>query len=237
MAPSPSIHQSIHPSAHSSVDLSVQDNQQIVVTLMPDMCLNISGSVTFWRRIVSLINRRKLVIQKDKQPTTTFFVKHEQQRRHDSCIKVICLRIVRQPCTVTTECKQKPEAFVQWWVWPSARCLVNRRQTLRPEAKNCSAPLWIPHGQQRWAPSGLDGLKMFVRAFILVLLFRRMLFRVFLTRRHALTRPGSRCWYLCKHGRKAVTCWSCFWTDFIGTVSWTGAIVEANQCYVLSFFG
>lgn len=54
---------------------------------------------------------------------------NRSQRRHDSCIKDKWRWIVHQPCVITTEHKQKPDAFVWCWVWPLSRCLVNRWQT------------------------------------------------------------------------------------------------------------
>lgn len=58
-----------------------------------------------------------------------------KQQRHDSCIKVKWLWIVRWPSMITTERKQTSDAFILCCVWRPARCLVNRRQTPTPEAR------------------------------------------------------------------------------------------------------
>lgn len=160
-----------------------------------------------WR----LIHRRKSVRRKDERrfratPSPPLLdVDRWSQQRRDSCIKVKWPWIVRWPYVITTEHKQKPDAFIGCWVWPPARCLVNRWQTPSPEVK--AAPL---------------GLDMFVRSalgsFVILADFDACGYdalpepacNMFSTEHHGLSRLGLCCLFLCKCGAKVVTCWSCF---------------------------
>lgn len=79
------------------------------------------------------LNRSEWVIGIHKHQITPapplLLAQKGSQGRHDSCIKDKWRWIVHQACVITTEHKQKPDAFVWCWVWPLSRCLVNRRQS------------------------------------------------------------------------------------------------------------
>lgn len=191
--------------------LSVQDSRWT----LPKMCLNVSRSSTC--RVIVGQQEHKLN-KKDKQhfvtspPPLLLNVNNWSQQRHDSCIKVKWLWIVRWPYVITTQRKLKPDAFGRCWVWPPASCLVNREPTQRPEAKTAlyfSRTAILCSGFYRW--------KMLVHLVLSVLCCFCLAVWIWCTLLHVLnTRatlstqrhrvlwnwPGLYCWFSCKHGMK-----------------------------------
>lgn len=114
---------------------------------------------------------------------------------------------------ITKEHELKPDALVWCRVGPPARCLVNRRQTPTPEAEAAA---------ETGSCSGLrGGSRVFTRLFfefgcfflavsLYVVMMSSLYLRATCSTQSIMGRLDLCCWFLCKRGIRAVTCWSSF---------------------------